>query len=168
MIGFWTKKLWGVSTLSRRTSFKNQGLSSLSLRQRAVVWVLSRLISHLCSGVVSALPDKNHPGKKLRLLKPWLPTLHNHFFFPRNRWRPAQPALPKAWHGAGCTSPKKLSPLAVRVRPNQMPYVGCLYHHPCCLWIPRLLCFPLGMHPQVHVIKSLLWCTLWRETRISS
>lgn len=78
---------------------------------------------------------------------------------------PSSSAQSLAW--CSLHLPKKPSPLGVRVRSNQMPYFGCLYCHPCCLWIPRLLCFPLGMHSQVHIIKSPLWCTLWQETKIS-
>lgn len=128
MLGAWFLHLKTV----RGDYFKQESLlqkpgtvSSLSLRQRTVAWVLNSLISHLCSGVVSALPNKNHPGRKQRPLKLWLPTLQNHLFSPRICERPAQPALPeaKAWHGVGGTFPRKPS-LAVRVRPNLMPYVA--------------------------------------------
>lgn len=37
-------------------------MSSLLLRQRTVVRVLKSLISYLCPGVISALPNKNYPG----------------------------------------------------------------------------------------------------------
>lgn len=138
---------------------KTGTVSSLSLRERTAEQALHSLISHLCSGVMSALFNKSYLGKKLRqwtsnTAKPLLLSQDlvwsNLAIFAWDKtptwcgWHLPQVAFPNGSEGE--TKPGALH---------------CFYHYPCHLWTPRLLCFPLGMCPQLHIIKSPPWWTLW-------